>query len=249
MKYLFTSLIAMFTLASCRKEEKTGANRIEVSVILDITDIHQLHPDAESIIPLFQLNKDENNETVFRISPLTDRELNPYKEFRLKDGLTTEKDNKEDDQNLRKKLIIEFYNSVRKSIDEENRIAAKDTPLHYSECYKTISQELQRVYKARADTTILMIFSDLRENSSMFNVYDEKDKVLLEKHPEQLLKMFEQNTHIPESLKSITIIFVYNPTTREDDRAYMSTVNLYKQLLEPRGATVIVQANNQNFTL
>ena len=249
MKYAIPFFITIFFFVSCKKEDKDQSKKIAVSIIIDITDPHQLYPDAETVIPLFQISKNENNEALFRITPLTDRELNQDVEFHLKDGLTTEKDNKEEDENYRKKLIIQFYDSIRKSIYDENSKAVNDTPLHHSECFRTILKELWKADKAKMDTTILMVYSDLFENSSIFNVYNKTKKKLLEEHKEQVVKQFEQSGLMPNSLKGTTIFFIYNPKTREDDKLYMEMVNVYKQLLEPPGATVIVQANNQNFKL
>jgi hypothetical protein len=46
---------------------------------------------------------------------------------------------------------------------------------------------------------------------------------------------------LPENLSNVRIVFFFNPATREEDMEYMKMVEVYRMLLELRGAKVTVQ--------
>lgn len=247
MRQLVPLFITIVLFLGCDKGAKETSTTI--SVILDITDPHQLHPVTETIIPLFQLNKNENNEAVFRFMPLTDRELNPITEFYLPLGSISENENNSDDENYRKKQIIDFYDSIGKCVTEQNMLATVDTPLANSECFKTIVKELQWSNLHKSDSTVLLVYSDLDEHSSIFSVFNKDNRKQLDTNMGKVVRLFEENEIIPDHISSTTIIFIYNPKSRADDALYMKMVLLYKCIFEPRGVTIIVQANNKNIQL
>lgn len=249
MKYYLAVMASMILLISCQKGHKEKETKVSVSIIMDITDPHQLHPEVESIIPMFGLQDDINRSVLFRISPLTDRQLNPVREIRLKDGIASEKDNAGDDDNFRKRQIIHFYDTVRKSIAQENFSAATDTSLSYSECYMTILKELLKAKPSRIDTAIILAFSDLKEKSSIYNIYTAENRNTLFQHPENVARIFEQSLKIPDSIKHTTLILVYNPKSREDDEVYMKLTEVYRRIFEPRGVTILIQASSKSYYL
>lgn len=249
MKQYIAILAIVVFLVSCQKAYKENNRSISVSVIIDITDLQQLHPESESIIPMFGLQYDVEKSVIFRITPLTDRQLNPVREIRLKDAGSNNKDNVGDDDNFRKKQIIHFYDTVRKSISEETQSALADTSLSYSECFTTILNEVLKRKKNAGDSVIILVFSDLNENSSVFNVYTNENKALLLQHPENVARIFEQKKSIPDSIKHTTLILVYDPKSREDDGVFMKMAEVYRLIFEHRGVTVMVQATNKSYYL
>ena len=113
MKQFIGILFSWVVLSSCTNRLKQQQpDIIYVTAVVDITDHRQVYPTAESVLPLFSLNTEENSEATFRICPVTDRELNPDIEFHLPNGFETEKSNSYDDPDFRKKVIVQFFSSM-----------------------------------------------------------------------------------------------------------------------------------------
>lgn len=247
MRKYIAILASAVILVSCRNDSKESTGSTSLSIIIDITDPQQLHPEAESIIPLFGLQNDIDKSVIFRITTLTDKQLNPVREIRLKDGVSSNKDNVSDDDNFRKKLVIHFFDTVRKSISEETQSALADTSLSFSECFNTILNEVVKRKQNAGDTAIILVFSDLNENSAFFNVYTGENKALLQQHPEQVAHLIEQRKSISDSISHTTLILVYDPKSRADDEVFMKMTEVYRLIFERRGVTVIVQATNKSY--
>jgi hypothetical protein len=101
----------------------------------------------------------------------------------------------------------------------------------------------------KREVQILLVFSDQQENSELFSCYTKANQLLLHKSPDKVAKHLDSFHLLPENLKGYTIFFVYQPKTREEDQKYLEMITVYKMLLEPRGATVTIQASNNSYTL
>ncbi len=247
MKQFIGILFSWVVLSSCTNRLKQQPNIIYVTAVVDITDHRQVYPTAESILPLFSLNTEENSEATFRICPVTDRELNPDIEFHLPNGIETEKSNSYDDPDFRKKVIVQFFSSIRKTITEFNTKVKSDTSVAHSECFKCISNELQNLVQHKSNKGVLVVYSDLQENSAIFTCYNRSNQKLLISNPENIAGVFEKTDLLPKDLKNITVSFVYNPVSREDDIHFMAMLKVYKKLLISRGAKVSVSASNPTY--
>ncbi|MDP4103345.1 MAG: hypothetical protein Q8935_00210 [Bacillota bacterium] len=238
---MFLSLFA----CACKNSTHVISNRsIDVIALVDITDQQTVLPQAESILKLYDFDSDRNIKASFSICSISDRQLNPQKDTYLPNGSVTEKDNLQDDPYYREKQILSFYNGVRKDINDFIATNKNDTSLNHSECFRTIADELSDMKNNQARKKILLIFSDLQENSNLFDCYKTKDQELLDKKQGEVLKIFEQAHLLPNDLKGIITIFIFNPRNRKDDQHYMSMVSVYKKILKSRGAIVKVQANS-----
>lgn len=74
------------------------------------------------------------------------------------------------------------------------------------------------------------------------------DKQILKLHPDSVARLFTATYPIPDNLSSTKIFFVYQSTTRADEQSFFSMYNLYKRILEQRGAIVHLQSNAESFT-
>lgn len=240
--YLVLTAVALLSCFGARKRQQPDS--IYVTAIVDITDHRQVYPKAESILPFYNFNTEENSEAAFRICPVTDRELNPDIEFHLPNDIETEKSNSDDDPDFRKKVIIHFFDSIRKTIEEFNTKVKSDTSVAHSECFKSISNELQNLAQHKGSKAILLVYSDLQENSAFFNCYSPSSQRILQSFPEKVAAVFEKTRLLPERLNNITVSFVYDPVSRDDDIRFMAMLKVYKKLLLTRGAKVTVSASN-----
>lgn len=231
-------------LCSCMQQTKQG-EQIAVTVLVDITDPHQVYPDAKTVLPLFGLEGNQNNKAVFKLLPITDRKLNPEASILLEEGKKTEQFNHRQDPLFRKRLIVQFYDSVKnvlRTFREEKEKA--DTSLHNSEVFFMIARELTLLKEGQSKKRVLLIYSDLQENSDLVSVYHKK------KHIKQrdIATYFEKTNLLPEDLKNITVVVIYKAPTREADTNFMKLSAIYEQMIQKRGGRYIVSANNKTIT-
>ncbi len=247
MKQILITVIGLTILLSCNKKDSEIPKSVAVAAIVDVTDPLALNPNPDAILRLYGFDKDKNREAYFKLCLITDRQLNKTEEVHLKDGMTTEGDNTFDDPQFRQKLILGFYQTIRNLVTDFTATHRTDSPLPYSECFKTIARELSEMKQKHASENTLLVFSDLQENAELFASYTKLGKALLYTHPEKVITLFEQARLLPDDLKGFNVVFVFESGNREEDKAYTAMSDIYKSLLEKRGARITVTANNKNY--
>lgn len=240
MKCLIIILTA-FALHSCTHTNSEKGCYMDIYVIRDITDFHVLKPEANSILGLYDLSKHKGVEVNFRYREISDKVLMPAVNLRLPDKSVTDRENRKNEALYREKLILNFYDIVRKTLIT-GHLENDSSFLDNSECFKTISSELNLLVQSNSENKILLVFSNLFENSAIISVYRDKNRLI--QSPSKIRDRFERCHLLPENLKGIKVFFVFQPVTREEDFQYLKMIDVYKELLEPRGAIVKVQANN-----
>lgn len=243
MKQVLILLLSnAFWLCSCHDAKKQKSESIQVATIVDITDKSTLLPDAENILSFYGFDTCEDNEASFRLCLITDKHLNPVINCHLPAGNVTEKDNTLDEPHYRDKLILAFYKEIRDTVASFKIKYANDSPLHHSECFYAIAEELQVMTSNQKGKNILLVYSDLLENSTLLNCYENQSLHI--NNPVAIVSLFNKTGLLPSKLNNVTVVFAFHPNTREEDQLYLAMINVYKKLLESRGATIIVQANN-----
>lgn len=248
MKHILV-LIVVCLFSACYKSEPAITHSTDITVVHDITDQFQEQPDEHAILKLYDFANDKNQAARFRYVLITDRNLNAVAGSSIDDGSVTEKLNVEDEVNYRERLIYSFYNTVRNTMQTFKKEFSMPTPLPNSECFSTIATEICKLAESKSSQRILVVFSDLAENSSLFNCYSAKDRQLLSSNPKKVAKRLLQGIKLPDNLQGITIYFVFRPPDRESDILFGRMVSIYKQLLHERGARVVVQATSKQFEL
>lgn len=230
-------LFLLFFLGCNNQEYKS----IHVSVLTDVTDSFTVRPDAHSIISLFHLGENPFGECSFRLSNITDRNLNAIVEFSLPGNrIASQRGPFSTEQN-----ILSFYEKIKSSVRGDS-LKHTERSLMHSECFATIARELQAISSHQAQESYLLVYSDLRENSrGEFNAYDKRCIKKCMSDPNYLVAFFEKQNLLPEDLHSIDTQFMYYPIDREDDEIYGAIVYAYKIVLEKRGASVAIKANNK----
>lgn len=234
-------LITLSIMNSCENELKRIDNPfMDLIVIRDKTDIHLLNPDASSILRLFNLSDNNSASVNFRYHEITDRTLVPVVILNLPTGTNKGRSN---EPFSRERLIINFYDTIRKTLVDVNS-NNNSSYLNHSECFRTIAEELTILSQSNSEYKILLVFSNLFENSDILSVYNNDTKKMLMKAPKKIKEQFEKSKLLPENLSNMRVFFLFNPATREEDKEFMKIVEVYRILLESRGAKVTVQANN-----
>lgn len=248
MKQLIATLLVCVTLQSCQTK-KEPALTVAASVLVDLTDRHMVYPDGKTIVPLFGLNHNPNNKIVFRLLPITDRTLNPDTEIILESAAATEKYNKNDNPLYRRRLVVSFNDSVSHLLQSFNqKEQSADSSITRSEVFSTIAGELKKITALKPDKGVLIIYSDLMENSDILSVY--KTANLTDKREQgRIVRRLEETGLLPCKLSKMIVVVIYNPKSRQEDARFMAMASVYRRMLENRGAQFILSANNKPLSL
>lgn len=245
MKNYMLILCAGIILESCTKSSFVYIDATAISIVMDTTDYHKVYPTADPILALYGFDQDINKEAYFRLSCISDKQLAPVTEFHLAGGEETEKKNKQSIPNFRENHVLMFYEKIRVSIIP---FSVLDTFIEsdYSECYRTIVNETKWLIGKTTGKKVLIIYSDLMENSDLFNFY-ELNIPTAKFDSEKIASSFDSLFALPDNLNGLQVYFVYQPTDRIEDARYRAISGIYKQMFEYRGASVTIQSDNDNY--
>lgn len=243
--YYFSFLLSI-NCTSCNKNQQSENNSIHISTLVDVTDKREVFPDALTILSIMDMKNDSKKSVSFRLTTTTDKLLNPTIELYLPTDSITEIDNKIDDPYFREKAILHFYKNLKEAFAKVNAIQQLDSTIQFSECFNSISSELTLINANKKSKNYLFLYSDLFENSNLYNLYAHKTSTP-ESIKRELEKKFTASNLIPENLFNITIYFIFQPKNREEDQLYATVFSVYKKLLVERGATIILSPSNPNY--
>lgn len=239
-KRLFISMVA-FVVNGC-DTQSTDKNILQesraISVILDVTDPRVYSPKPDDVLRLYRCNEAPNAEYLFRLRSITDKRLVPVATTFLPDGVSMEKENKQDDPHFRNKSILSFYTEVRNTLGQFYSMTDTIKSLDNSECFRVIASELSFLTGSSKRQCILLIASDLMEKSDLWDFYAAMpgtSKVLADK--------LDDTGLLPPVIKNVEVIFLFNPKDRLEDQHFSLLVEGYRLALESRGVIVKVQAS------
>lgn len=237
-----TTIIILLALAltSCDKIIPTRTGN-SVGIVVDITDSLQVINEEftiDKLKPLFAVSKDYNASSRCVLATITDLR---YTEV----SISSVEDDSYFSSNIiqRDTLIKSFFHSVKKNIGiiKHKPIGTKGSFVIYA-IAKMLNDIATSPIKGNKK---VIVFSDLAENTSVFNIYRESDRQLLEKNPKALYKLFDKEYPLP-NLKGIEIILINRPgDTREDEQYHLLSQTL-KTYYQERGAQVVISASIPN---
>ncbi|WP_298507440.1 hypothetical protein [uncultured Kordia sp.] len=130
----------------------------------------------------------------------------------------------------RKKLFASFREALTPFYTDTTRT-------NRSDIYRVVIKEVNELAQKSGSKT-LIIDSNLQEHS-FFSVYNKTHLHQLFHNLDAVVKRFE-SAHVPhDDLSGITVIIAQSPTP-EDQKLFTQLLRLYKNILEPRGATLQV---------
>jgi hypothetical protein len=224
---------AWIMVSSSRNKEN---NTTEVVVLRDYTDSMLALPAADEIIAFYNLSGSSKwIGAFFRCADITDVSLNSAWELKLK----------EENQWLSNEL--ERHNEIKKFKSSISDILSRTIKAgkSYSSVYIPMAKELKRLSESTSQRRILIIYSDLMENTLEISLYDTNEFKLLKSNPDFLQKYFENLQPLP-SLAGIEIHIVYHPLDISKDNTFKIVSGFYKKMLEEKGASVTISANLSN---
>ena len=206
----------------------------ELIVMQDMTAPHLSKPGAEDILPLYGFEEEKYSGGVFRFTVLTDVSANRTYEAEIKsenEWLSNEYD--------REEKIQGFYSEIRNIL---SGIGKESVGKNYSSIYTPLADGLNKLSESKAKKRILLIYSDLMENTGDISFYNENTLRRIKSGDGGIRKYLEDKTPISD-LKGVTAYLIYQPADPEEDRLYRIVSGFYKDILEQKGARVVITAN------
>jgi hypothetical protein len=234
MKKLIILILVSLTVIiffACKSE--AGKTR-EIVVIRDITDSNLSQPDAEQILSLFKINDEKWDGASFRMLTLTEVSYNQVYEISLpqeNEWLGNEFE--------RNKKIEAFKHAITNEINKND---SQNIGRNQSSIYAPLARELNHLSRNRADEKIIVIYSDLMENSPTLSYYKPQTLEKLNTQPSTIQKTLESIEPLTD-LQGIQIHLIYQPQNTKEDTWYRTTSAFYKKLFESKNALTEISAN------
>ena len=233
MKRIITATVVVITISLIVACTSQSPKVTEVVVLRDITDELLVQPNLEEILTLFSPESKWNGR-VFHFTNLTDVSYNQAAEVKLEaqnEWLSNELD--------RDKEIKRFNSSVSEIIERKEREAiSKDN----SSVYFPIAKELNRLSQSSSANRILLIYSDLMENTRGMSFYDKGRFSLLKTDPDEVKRYFDSQVEL-KNLDDIKVHIIFQPKGIKEDEQFKVVSGFYKKLLEGKGARVEITAS------
>ena len=224
-------LIAILLVVSCTTVKPTTT---EVIVLRDITQTSLANPNATEISRFFDLSSNPWNGATFHFENITDVSYNPVNEVKV-----TAKDEWLSNELARTKEIKVFNDRISEIITNSE----KDTiGKNASSIYVPLVMKLNELSQSTSERRVLIIYSDLMENTKDISFYTKKTINLLQTNSDAITKQFEAMQAI-NNLQGIQVYFIFQPTDQNSDANFKTVSEFYKKLLEDKGAKVTITAN------
>jgi len=211
-----------------------NTSETEVVVVRDITDIQLSQPKSDDIARLFDLSNSQWNGAKFRFIDISDVSYNQTFEA----NIITENQWMGNEFDREKKVKTYYAEMSRILNDVEKETIGKNN----SSVYFPIASELNKLSKSKLSKKILLIYSDLMENTTEMSFYDKEKFNLLTTHPDLIKKYFDSQLPLA-SLQGININIIFQPNGTAEDEQFQVVSGFYKNLFESKGGKVEISAN------
>ena len=231
INYIIMLLIGCFCMA-CSKEPLK--NDKEVVMLIDESDPLRLKPDADEISSQLGLKQDIWQGIKVLITYISDKDINTEKVISLEKAAMLS-----GNKQLRTLQVEHFKKELRAALSGAHTSGS----LNNSIIYRTVARHLNELSASTAKSKYLMLYSDLMENDEI-SFYNPATLSLLRTHPDVIRQRLERTIKL-RNLTGIQVWLLYEPKSFNENNTYMAAANLYKQMLEAKGATVHI-ANTLN---
>lgn len=231
---LIASLFVIFWLQSCKTVTENRETDC-VTVLMDVTDSFSdvANINANNILPVFRISHDSLFGARVTIAPITNLRFNQNKTVYIPSenmiGLN-EFDRKEAIKAFKKDLDFGLGVYNKKVVGTDG-----------SYIFFAIANALNDLTGCKeCDTKTLIIYSDCREKSKLFDSYNKESVKFMQKYPEKVSAVIDKNWPIQKSLEGVRIFIEHHPTsTTEDDLFYLMS-GFMQSYYESKGAKVSI---------
>jgi len=207
---------------------------MEAIIILDLTEETFTHISINDYKIISSLNANVFNGEVVRIQPITENGFNIVECHKIQRVASSALGN----EYQRRSELKKFYSSIDSSLQ---LLKQGRTRRSGSVIFKILSEELNHLNKSKADKKILIINSDLIENS-FIDFTNPSNIERIRNNPNEIEKLLTDKYPVSD-LKGITIYILYKPVNKWDSERFEIVSDFYKKLFESKGAIVNVSGN------
>lgn len=206
-----------------------------VVVLRDVTDTFDAQPDVGELLELFDRSVAGRwNGAHFYASTVTDVSYNRVSEAHLPPAsrwLSNE---------LQRDIDVKQFQADVSSIVAV--VSADTVGRPHSSVYQAIALQLERLSEEISEKKVLVVYSDLMENSPDLSMYEKATFNALQTNPDSIAAVLAQQQPLP-SLTGIEVYLIHQPLDAVTDKQFRVVSGFYRDLLQSKGATVHVSAN------
>lgn len=225
---IISATIKLFSMEYFKMHETT------FSILRDITDVHASQLNAEQVVEQLDLSQHKHYAFTFRFINLSDVSMNQITQFSLKSSpvmLSNEIARDREVKELESTILSHLTKTGKDSLGRS-----------HSSIYLPIAKELITLSNSGSDSKVLVVYSDLMENTEQLSFYEEQIKTMLQSDPKKVKGTFESIQPLP-NLMGVQVYFVYQPNSQNADVLYKRISTVYRDLLTEKGAQVYIQPN------
>jgi hypothetical protein len=244
MSYLKQTLIILFIssciffLSAC-ESKVTPSKSVAFFLLKDVTfsadnENHSLDLSSEKLTRLYGLDSDLLVSAEYYQSLITEVHIN--KEFSASlppanlDNFNKFK---------RKNKVKKFLSNIDIAIQDLQNV---EFGRPKSSIFVPVAKTINKLAQTKANRQILVIQSDLFENTFILSKYDKSQMIKIENKPQSLEQVLDKETPIFSRLDNMGIYIINQPKSNTDKDFYIIS-SIYKNWLESKGATVEIMAN------
>ncbi|MFC2110418.1 hypothetical protein ACFLSU_07610 [Bacteroidota bacterium] len=236
--YTILTCFVLLLSTACNSEPKT-TNSVAFYYLKDVTfsagnENHSIDLNTEKLTRLFGLDLDPMASAEYYQSLITEVHLNQTSSAKLASA-NPDNYNKFKRQNKIKK----FLEKINEAIQEYKHV---EYGRSHSSIFVPVAHTINKLAKTKANEQILVIQSDLFENTFILSKYDKSQMDKIESQPQSLEEILDKETPIHGRLDMMTIYIINQPQSDTDKDFYIIS-NIYKNWLESKGAKVEIMAN------
>jgi hypothetical protein len=227
-----------FLMVSCTPSEPPTSS--EIYIVVDVTASaenknHPLNLNAEKITRLFEFDTKPKASAKYSQSIISEVHLNQEFSEEL-ESANPAKFNPYRRKATVKNFVVKVENAVK---DLENTKYDRES----SNIFIALANIINKVAKNDKDRQLVIIQSDMLDNSFMFSAYNKQQMEKVENSPEFLTEILEKHTPITQSLKKMRVVILYQPNA-QTDFSFRLLTQRYKDYLLSKGVkSVEIMAN------
>lgn len=226
-------LIGIIALGACANMDNRTST--EYSLIRDLTDSTIVLPNEDEIITDLDIKTNIWNGINFNFFNVSDVSYTPHWRIVLVKGgkrIASSEFSRKREINTFKARLSALLDSAQSDIPGRT----------HSSIYIPIVEELTRMSNSNADRKVLVVYSDLMENTQDISFYNSRTFAELGSNPEKVKAKLLAEAKLP-NLSGISIHFVHEPKNAKDDANFRRVSELFRQMFEAQGAEVTISAN------
>lgn len=237
VEFYFSALLFLFI--SCKTEV---ARTTDICVLIDVTDEKFRDEDfitenVPKLLKLMNLDKETGGYSggSIKFSLINEVSDSKSKTIKLEAGETGIMG---ENPLTRKDVVTKFCNNLETSFSQ--LLANANWGTAASKIYQKVTRELIKLKNMEGDIKYLVIYSDMLENSGLFNFYGPSWKTKIEKmigNPKETLNIISENGPVMPDLSEFEIYIIPHRTPENDEKINLSE-QFWTTLFEYQGATV-----------